>query len=228
LINILRREKLIDMDGIFDIIFNIDTYLSMVAHDYGRYAYMIIFITIFCETGLVITPFLPGDSLVFLTGVLSAKGDLNLWAAFFIIPIAAVIGDNVNYQIGRLLRHKIARNEEIFFIKKDHFERTHKFFEKHGGKAIIIARFIPIIRTFTPFVSGVAEMPYIKFLLYSIVGAFIWVTTFIFTGYFLGEIPFFLEYFNFVIIGIIIISFIPIFILILKKLLSKKNYKGKD
>ncbi|HCC07913.1 MAG TPA: hypothetical protein DEP72_07155 [Clostridiales bacterium] len=206
------------MDIFLDIVFRLDEYLSMIAHDYGIYAYIIIFITIFCETGLVITPFLPGDSLVFLTGVLAAKGDLDLWVIFFMIPTAAVVGDNVNYRIGYLLRHKIARNEKITFIKKEHLEKTNKFFEKHGGKTIIIARFVPIVRTFTPFVSGVAQMPYLRFLLYSIAGAFIWVTTFLFAGYFLGEIPFFMEYFSLIIVAILLLSFTPIMIIVLKKL----------
>ncbi|HAN10833.1 MAG TPA: hypothetical protein DCP90_09550 [Clostridiales bacterium] len=209
------------MDTFVDVIFKLDEYLSMIAHDYGVYAYIIIFLTIFCETGLVITPFLPGDSLVFLTGVLAAKGDLNLWVIFFMIPTAAVIGDNVNYRIGYLLRHKIARNEKISFIKKEHLEKTNKFFEKHGGKTIIIARFVPVVRTFTPFVSGVAEMPYVRFLLYSIAGAFIWVATFLFAGFFLGEVPYFIEYFSFIIIGIIIFSFAPIIVIVLKKIFKK-------
>lgn len=209
------------MDTVMDIVFNIDEYLSIVASEYGVYAYIIIFLVIFCETGLIVTPFLPGDSLVFLTGMLAGKGDLNLLTLLIIVPTAAILGDSVNYEIGKLLRDKVNNKEKIAFIKQEYLDKTHEFFEKHGGKTIILARFVPIIRTFAPFVSGVAKMSYKKFIIYNIIGGLIWAFSFILSGYFLGEIPFVVQNFNFILIGILIASVIPIMILFVKKALKR-------
>ena len=193
-----------------------DEYVSIIIQNYGAFTYILFFLVIFAETGLVVTPFLPGDSLLFAVGVLSAQGILNIFLAFFLILIAVFIGDNVNYWIGRYLGPKVFREESRFF-KREYLDRTQNFYEKHGGKAVIIARFMPIIRTFAPFVAGIGKMKYLKFLLFSITGSLSWVTLFLFGGYFFGGIPFVKDNFEFIIIGIIIVSFIPIIVEIFRR-----------
>ncbi len=188
---------------------HLDTHLSAITNEYGLLAYLLLFMIVFCETGLVVTPFLPGDSLIFATGALAASGSLNLFAILIILCIAAIAGDTVNYQIGHLLRNKVTSNEKIRFIKQEHLDRTHSFFEKYGAKTIIIARFVPIIRTFAPFVAGVGTMSYSKFISYNIVGGVSWVAAFLFGGYFFGNLPVVKDNFSFVIIGIIFVSLLP-------------------
>lgn len=192
-----------------DLFLHFDTYLSAITSEYGPLVYLLLFIIVFCETGLVVTPFLPGDSLIFATGALAATGSLDLFTLLILLCIAAVAGDTVNYEIGHLLRNRAASNENMRFIKKEHLDRTHEFFEKHGVKTIIIARFVPIIRTFAPFVAGVGTMPYSTFISYNFIGGVGWVTLFLFGGYYFGNLPFVKENFSFVIIGIIIVSLIP-------------------
>jgi len=185
---------------------HLDTHLSAIAIEYGLLTYLLLFTIVFCETGLVITPFLPGDSLLFATGALAATGSLNLSTLLLVLCLAAVAGDTVNYQIGHLLRNKIASHENIRFIKQEHLDRTHVFFEKYGVKTIIIARFVPIIRTFAPFVAGVGVMPYSKFISYNVIGGVSWVFLFLFGGYFFGNLPVVRDNFSLVIIGIIFVS----------------------
>jgi len=206
-----------------DIILHLDKYLAQIIQSFDILTYLILFTVIFCETGLVIAPFLPGDSLLFAAGAFAAIGSLNIYFVFLIIFIAAVLGDTLNYHIGKYLGPKVFHKEESKFFNKKHLDKTHAFYEKHGGKTIILARFIPIIRTFAPFVAGIGKMSYSKFLLYNIVGALVWCLLFIGGGYFFGNIPIIKENFSIVIILIIVISFIPVIKELISHLLNKKK-----
>lgn len=195
--------------SLIDLLLHIDKYLETIISNYGIWTYAILFVVIFCETGLVITPFLPGDSLLFAAGTFAAKGWLNPHLLFLIITIAAILGDTVNYWIGHFIGPKVF-TEKVRFLKKEYLDRTHAFYEKHGGKTIILARFIPIIRTFAPFVAGVGAMTYSKFIIYNIVGAIAWAAIFIYAGYFFGSIQFISDNFSLVVVAIILISVVPI------------------
>ena len=192
-----------------DLFMHLDTHLSAITNEYGLLTYLLLFAIIFCETGLVIPPFLPGDSLVFATGALAASGSFSLFTIFVVLCLAAVAGDTVNYQIGHLLRNRVASRENIRFIKQEHLDRTHEFFEKYGAKTIIIARFVPIIRTFAPFVAGIGTMPYSTFISYNVVGGVAWVMSFLFGGYFFGNLPVVKDNFSLVILGVIFVSLLP-------------------
>jgi membrane-associated protein len=192
-----------------DLFLHLDTHLNAITNEYGMLTYLLLFVVVFCETGFVVTPFLPGDSLIFATGALAASGSLNLFTLFIVLCFAAVSGDTVNYQIGHLLRDKIENRESIRFVKKEHLDRTHVFFEKYGTKTIVIARFVPIIRTFAPFVAGVGIMPYSKFISFNVVGGVAWVSAFLVGGYFFGNLPVVKNNFGFVIFGIIFVSLLP-------------------
>jgi membrane-associated protein len=192
-----------------DLFMHLDTHLSAITSEYGLLTYLLLFAIVFCETGLVVTPFLPGDSLIFATGALAASGSLNLSTLLIILCVAAVAGDTVNYQIGHFFRSRIENHENIRFIKQEHLDRTHSFFEKYGVKTIIIARFVPIIRTFAPFVAGIGIMPYSKFISYNVIGGVGWVCAFLFGGYFFGNLPAVKDNFSFVILGIIFVSLLP-------------------
>lgn len=194
-----------------DFVLHLDTHLGALIQTFGLWSYVILFLIIFCETGLVILPFLPGDSLLFAAGALAALGSFNILFLFIVIALAAVLGDTVNYSIGRYLGVKVLKSKSRF-LKKEYLERTHKFFEKYGNKTIVIARFVPIIRTFAPFLAGVGEMSFWEFLSYNVVGGVAWVALFLFGGYFFGNIAFIKEHFSIVIICIIIISFIPVIV----------------
>jgi membrane-associated protein len=194
---------------LFDILINLDKYLTQIIQNYGMWAYLILFLVVFCETGLVVTPFLPGDSLIFVLGALAASGEINLYAIACILISAAILGNVVNYQIGRFLGPKVFEKEKIRFLKREYLLRTHEFYEKHGGKTIIIARFIPIIRTFAPFVAGIGQMRYGSFLVYNISGSLAWVILFLLGGYSFGNIPLVERNFTLVIFGIIFISLCP-------------------
>lgn len=170
----------------FEFIFHIDKYLEIIIQNYGAIVYLFLFLIIFAETGLVFTPILPGDSLVFVTGAFAAQKTLNIFLLFIIFVSAAIIGDTVNYWIGSYLGKKISNSK---FIKKEYLEKTENFYTKHGGKTIIIARFIPIIRTFAPFVAGIGKMQYAKFLSFNIIGGVSWISLFLFSGYYFGAIP---------------------------------------
>ena len=195
-----------------EIIFHIDKYLDLIIRNYGNWSYLVLFIIIFAETGLVVTPFLPGDSFLFAVGAFSALGSFNLSWLFIILASAAIIGDTVNYAFGKFLGEKIILKGNHRFFKKEHLERTHKFYEKHGGKTIILARFIPIIRTFAPFVAGLGEMSYCKFLVYNVTGALLWVAIFVSGGYYFGNIPIIRENFFITILVIMAISLVPVVI----------------
>ncbi|MDX9992022.1 MAG: DedA family protein [Anaerolineales bacterium] len=187
---------------------HLDTVLADVIRQYGTLTYAFLFAVIFLETGLVVTPFLPGDSLLFAAGALSVTTDLSPFILFLLLSVAAVLGDAANYTIG----HKIgarAFDGSIKILKKEYLDKTHAFYEKHGNKTIVLARFVPIVRTFAPFVAGVGKMTYWHFATYNIIGGVVWVALFTFAGYFFGEIPFVKENFEFVVIAIILVSILP-------------------
>lgn len=193
---------------LIDFILHIDTYLSQIIAQYGAWTLAVLFAIIFIETGVVVMPFLPGDSLIFAAGTFAARGALNPWAIFIALSIAAILGDTVNYWIGHRVGAK-AYSGELKWVKKDHMERTHLFFNKHGGKAIFLARFVPIVRTFAPFVAGVSQMHYGFFLRWNVIGGIVWVGIFTALGYFFGNIPFVQRNFELVIVAIVLISVIP-------------------
>ncbi len=197
---------------LIDFILHLDKYLSAIIQAYGTWTYLLLFLIIFCETGLVITPFLPGDSILFAVGAFAAIGSLNVFWLFVIISVAAILGDTINYWVGHFVGPKIFAKENVRFLNKKYLERTHRFYEKHGGKTIIIARFIPIIRTFAPFVAGIGQMSYWRFIGYNIIGGITWPAIFVFGGYYFGNISFVKNNFSAVIIAIIIISIIPMVI----------------
>ncbi|PWH17156.1 MAG: DedA family protein [Anaerolineae bacterium] len=189
-----------------DMLLHMDEYLAQMIGQFGVFTYALLFIVIFVETGLVITPFLPGDSLLFAAGTFAALGDLNPLLLFGILAVAAVLGDTVNYWIG----HRVGeRAYHTRWIKREYLDRTHAFFEKHGGKTIFLARFVPIVRTFAPFVAGMGEMSYRYFISYNIVGGVVWVALFVSLGFFFGNIPFVRHNFEVVILGIVFVSVLP-------------------
>lgn len=191
---------------LIDLFLHLDEYLAVLISDYGAWTYGILFVVIFVETGLVIMPFLPGDSLLFAAGTFAALGSLNVWGLVGLLFVAAVLGDAVNYSIGHYLGE---RAYNIKWIKREHLEKTQAFFKKHGGKAIFLARFVPIVRTFAPFVAGIGKMSYRYFATYNVVGGGVWVLTFTLLGYFFGNLEFVQKNFELVIIAIIFISVIP-------------------
>jgi membrane-associated protein len=192
-----------------DYFLHLDRHLNVVIQMYGMWTYLILFLIVFCETGLVVTPILPGDSLLFAAGAFAASGALQVQPLFLLLSIAAIGGDTVNYWAGHMIGPKIFQQEKIRFMKKEYLDRTHEFYERHGGKTIILARFIPIIRTFAPFVAGIGRMTYLHFISYNVVGGIAWIALFIFGGYFFGNIAVVKEHFTLVILAIIFISILP-------------------
>jgi len=191
------------------IFLHLDKYLGSVILQYGGWTYLIVFIIIFCETGLVVTPVLPGDSFLFAVGTFAGMGHLDIKLSILLLSVAAVLGDTCNYMIGHYIGPKVFTYKDSRIFKKEYLDKTHHFFEKYGGKTIIIARFIPIVRTFAPFVAGVGEMTYFKFLSYNIIGGLLWVFSVTLCGYFFGNIEAVKNNFTFVILGIIFISVLP-------------------
>ena len=194
---------------LIDLFLHLDEYLAHIIAQYGTWTYAFLFFVIFMETGFVITPFLPGDSLLFAAGTFAALGSMNIYLLLGLLMVAAILGDTVNYSIGHYLGD---RAYNIKWIKKEYFEKTHAFFEKHGGKTIFLARFVPIVRTFAPFVAGIGQMSYSYFITYNFVGGIVWVLLFTLAGYFFGNIPFVKSNFEFVIIAIILVSVMPMFV----------------
>jgi membrane-associated protein len=192
-----------------DLFLHLDTHLGQVISQYGTWTYLILFLIVFCETGLVVTPILPGDSLLFAAGTFAALGDLDVRVMILLLGVAAILGDTVNYWVGAAIGPR-AFQGNLRFLKKEHLDRTHAFYEKHGGKTIILARFVPIIRTFAPFVAGVGAMSYGRFLTYNVVGAILWVALLVLAGFFFGNIPVVRENFTIVILAIVAISVMPI------------------
>jgi membrane-associated protein len=191
-----------------DFVLHLDKHLNEIIQNFGLWTYLILFVIIFMETGLVVTPFLPGDSLLFAAGSFAALGSLNVFVLFILLSFAAILGDTVNYMIGHYIGPR-AFSGNIRFLKVEYLDRTHEFYERHGGKTIILARFIPIIRTFAPFVAGIGAMTYPKFLVYNVVGGVLWVGLFVFGGYYFGNLPIVKENFALVILAIIFISVLP-------------------
>jgi membrane-associated protein len=192
-----------------DILLHLDKYLDLTIQTMGVWSYVVIFLIIFCETGLVVTPVLPGDSLLFAIGTFAALGSFDIAMVLILLTIAAIAGDTANYWIGNYIGPKVFHYEDSRFFKKKHLQRTHQFYEKHGGKTIVIARFIPIIRTFAPFVAGIGGMTYRKFLSYNIVGGIFWIFSLTLAGYFFGNIPVVRNNFSLVIMAIVVISIMP-------------------
>ena len=194
--------------SILQFFIHIDAHLSQIIQEYGIWTYVILFAIIFAETGFVVTPFLPGDSLIFAAATFAGLGLLNPWLLFGLLALAGILGDSVNYAIGHTIGPRVFR-EDVRFLKREYLDRTHAFYEKYGGKTIILARFIPIIRTFAPFVAGVGAMTYPRFVLFNVIGGLLWVALFTSLGYFFGNIPTVQRNFTLVILGIVFISILP-------------------
>ncbi len=193
----------------FDLFVHLDRHLEVITRDYGPWTYLILFLIVFCETGLVVTPILPGDSLLFAAGALAATTSLDLGWLLGLLAVAAVAGDTVNYWVGHAIGPKVFQSRDSRLLNREYLERTHRFYERHGGKTIIIARFMPIIRTFAPFVAGVGSMNYPRFIVYNVVGGLLWVALFVGGGYLFGNIPVVKRNFTLVIMGIIVVSVLP-------------------
>lgn len=212
---------MITINTIINIFLHLDKSLGNVIATYGVVTYILLFIIIFIETGLVVTPFLPGDSLVFAAGAFAAIGTLNIAIILLILSIAAILGDTVNYEIGKKLGSKLIEKENRRFLKKEYLDKTHGFYEEYGGKTIIIARFVPIVRTFAPFVAGIGRMSYKKFISYNAIGGVTWVFLFSLGGFFFGNMPVVKKNFSLVIIAIIMVSLLPGIIVYLREKLKK-------
>ena len=192
-----------------DIVLHLDKHLTVLIQTYGAWVYLILFLIIYCETGLVVTPFLPGDSLLFVAGTLAASGALDVHGVFALLVLAAFGGDNTNYWVGRYLGPRVFKRERSRFLNPAHLQKTQRFYEKHGGKTVILARFLPIIRTFAPFVAGIGRMIYPKFMFYSFSGSVFWIGFFVYGGYYFGNIPVVKNNLTLFILGIIVLSIMP-------------------
>ncbi|NSB13060.1 DedA family protein [Clostridium beijerinckii] len=208
---------------LIDIFLHLDKYLGFIINNYGFETYLLLFFIIFLETGLVVTPFLPGDSLIFAAAAFAAMGMLNIYALLGLLMVAAILGDTVNYEIGRIFGDKLINIAGGKLIKKEHLDKTNKFYEKHGGKTIIFARFIPIVRTLAPFVAGIGKMQYRHFISFNAIGGMLWVLVVSALGFFFGNIPVVKKNFEFVIIAIIFISIVPVIIEFLRSKMKKTN-----
>ena len=197
------------ISGFFDLILHLDRHLTDLAQTYGAWVYAVLFLIVFLETGLVVTPFLPGDSLLFVAGTIAAAGALNVHALVLLLIAAAIAGDSLNYAIGRYLGPRVFRFDDSRFFKRAYVDRTHAFFERHGGKAIIIARFVPIVRTYAPFVAGIGAMRYRRFLMFNVIGALLWVALLAYAGFFFGNLALVRNNLTAVILGIIVLSIMP-------------------
>jgi membrane-associated protein len=215
------------MHWLIDFFLHLDRHLQSFVKDYHTWTYLALFVVIFCETGLVVTPFLPGDSLIFAAGAIAALDGhpLNIFWLWLIICAAAILGDTVNYWIGHFIGPKAFGREDARILKKKYLDETHEFFEKYGGSTIILARFVPIVRTFAPFVAGVGEMSYAHFLAFNVIGGVAWVSVFVFAGYFFGNISFIKHNFSYVIIVIVLISILP---MVIKAMSERRKRKALD
>jgi membrane-associated protein len=211
--------------NLIDLFLHLDEYLAQIISQYGVWTYALLFLVIFMETGFVVTPFLPGDSLIFAAGSFAALKVLSPWLLAILLSFAAILGDTVNYWIGHYIGPK-AFSGNVRFLKKEYLDRTHAFYEKHGGKTIILARFVPIVRTFAPFVAGVGAMTYGKFITYNVVGGILWVNIFLWLGYFFGNLPFVQKNFEIVILAIIFISVMPMVYEFVKAKLEARKQKS--
>ena len=194
---------------LIDFILHIDRHLLELVRDYGNWVYAILFLIVFCETGLVVLPLLPGDSMLFVAGALASQGALEVHGLALALMLAAILGDSLNYAIGKRFGHLIA-GPDSRWVKQEHLQRTHAFFEKHGGKTIIVARFVPIVRTFAPFVAGIGEMSYYKFITFNVIGGIAWVACFIYAGYWFGNLELVKSYLKLIMLAIIVLSLLPV------------------
>ena len=199
-----------------DFILHIGDYLQELVKNYGNWIYAILFAIVFCETGLVVLPFLPGDSMLFAAGTIAAVGDMNIFVLIGLLIVAAILGDFVNFEIGKHFGQKLFSNPNSKIFKQSYLQKTHDYYEKYGGRTIIIARFVPIVRTFAPFVGGMGNMNYAQFARYNIVGAVLWVVSFTTLGYFFGQLPFVKEHFSWIMIAIIVFSVVPMIVEIIR------------
>lgn len=209
------------MVDIVDLVIHFDKYLGLVINYFGPASYFVLFLIIFCETGLVFLPFLPGDSLLFVAGTFAGTGALDIWILFFTLTLAAILGDSVNYALGKFIGEKVFLKNGL--LKKEHLDKAKRFYEKYGGKTIVLARFVPIVRTVAPFVAGMGEMKYAKFIGFNILGGVLWVGLFLFAGYFLGSIPIIKENLTLLVFIVIIVSFLPVIVELVKHKLEKKK-----
>jgi membrane-associated protein len=192
---------------LIDVVLHLDRHLVALIQDYGAWVYLILFLIVFAETGLVVTPFLPGDSLLFVAGTLAAAGGMSLGLLMVLLCSAAILGDSVNYAVGKHVGDRMVRSGRL--IRQEHIDRTHAFFEKYGGKTIVIARFVPIVRTFAPFVAGIGKMDYGRFLLFNVTGGILWVVSLTTAGYFFGNLPIVKDNLSLVVLGIVVASIMP-------------------
>ncbi|AQW70089.1 DedA family protein [Pseudomonas putida] len=204
-----------------DLILHLDAYLDLLVTNYGPWIYAILFAVIFCETGLVVMPFLPGDSLLFIAGAVAAGGGMDPVLLAGLLMIAAILGDSTNYVIGRTAGERLFSNPNSKIFRRDHLQRTHDFYERHGGKTVTMARFLPILRTFAPFVAGIARMHYPRFLGFSIAGTLLWVGGLVTLGYFFGNVPFIKQHLSLMVVGIILLSLVPMILGLLRTRLGR-------
>lgn len=209
-----------------DLILHLDVYLDMLVTNYGTWVYAILFLVIFCETGLVVTPFLPGDSLLFIAGAVAAGGAMDPLLLAGLLMLAAILGDSTNYLIGRTAGEKLFSNPDSKIFRRDYLQQTHDFYDKHGGKTVTLARFLPIIRTFAPFVAGVGKMNYLRFFGFSVLGTVLWVGGLVTLGYFFGNVPFIKQNLSLLVVGIILLSLLPMIISLVRSKLSQRASKA--
>ena len=210
-----------------DIILHLDVYLDMLVNNYGPWIYAILFLVIFCETGLVVMPFLPGDSLLFIAGAVAAGGGMDPVLLGGLLMLAAIMGDSTNYVIGRTAGEKLFSNPNSKIFRRDYLEKTHDFYERHGGKTVTMARFLPIFRTFAPFVAGVARMFYPRFFMFSVFGTILWVGGLVTLGYFFGNVPFIKKNLSLLVVGIILLSLVPMIIGVIRSRMGRTPAKAK-
>jgi membrane-associated protein len=209
------------LSGLFDLVVHLDKHLLAAAQNYGGWVYLLLFLIVFCETGFVVTPFLPGDSLLFVAGTLAGAGAMNVHLLVALLIVAAVTGDSLNYAIGRWIGPRVFRRDDSWFFKRAYVERTHAYFEKYGGRTIVIARFVPIIRTYAPFVAGIGQMDYRQFLLFNVSGAGLWVALLSYAGYLFGNVALVQNNLTLVIFGIILLSISPGIVEVLRHRLKR-------
>ena len=209
-----------------DIILHLDVYLDMLVRDYGVWIYAILFLVIFCETGLVVMPFLPGDSLLFIAGAVAAGGGMDPVLLGGLLMLAAILGDSTNYVIGRTAGERLFSNPNSKIFRRDYLQKTHDFYDRHGGTTVTMARFLPIIRTFAPFVAGVARMPYPRFFGFSVFGTILWVGGLVTLGYFFGNVPFIKKNLSLLVVGIILLSLVPMIVGVVRSRLGRTPSKA--
>lgn len=210
-----------------DLILHLDVYLDLLVTNYGTWVYAILFLVIFCETGLVVMPFLPGDSLLFIAGAVAAGGAMDPLLLAGLLMLAAILGDSTNYLIGRTAGEKLFSNPNSKIFRRDYLQQTHDFYDKHGGKTVTLARFLPIIRTFAPFVAGVGKMNYLRFFGFSILGTVLWVGGLVTLGYFFGNVPFIKQNLSLLVVGIILVSLLPMIISLVRSKLNQRASKAQ-